>query len=413
MTHKTKKKPDSSAQRQNVAASRQPPAPPPPDQEIILLALIGMSPAVLTETLWAMAHADDPLIPHRVFALTTAPGAQAIRHHLFQPLDRFAGKSAWETLREYLASHGHSLEGKLRFGTTSDDIRIITTVDPHHGQSRDLEDIRTRADSEAAGNFVLDMVRSITSNPDTLLIASLAGGRKTMGALLHGCLSLVGRESDRLTHVLVDTPFEILPEFFFPNQPGGPLQDRQDQSFDPSQARVELADVPFVSLRNLFQKEVLRGVGTYTGLVERCRTSIRHQVGENLKLVVETNRPRIEVNGQLLPLSPREHLIMLLLAQRAKQEAPPLGSYAEAGDVIEAFRKDLLHQAPPDNFADWRHNDSLRSPLDPEGQDIRRALSDMRRKIRDLTGDAATLASVLPEKGRFSLDILGSMIQIK
>ena len=39
-----------------------------PESEIVLLAVTGMSPAVLTETIWALAHpaadsGDEPVIP--------------------------------------------------------------------------------------------------------------------------------------------------------------------------------------------------------------------------------------------------------------------------------------------------------------------------------------------------------------
>lgn len=66
-----------------------------------------------------------------------------------------------------------------------------------------------------------------------------------MGALLR-LLTLSGRETDRLTHVLVNDPYDTLPDFFFPAQPGGPIPSRLGAPVDPSDARIELADVPLV-----------------------------------------------------------------------------------------------------------------------------------------------------------------------
>ena len=43
--------------------------------EIVLLAVTGMSPAVLTETVWALAQERPPIIPNRVVVLTTLAAA--------------------------------------------------------------------------------------------------------------------------------------------------------------------------------------------------------------------------------------------------------------------------------------------------------------------------------------------------
>jgi CRISPR-associated protein (TIGR02584 family) len=41
-----------------------------------------MSPAVLTETVWALAHETPPRIPDRVIVITTIAGRQAIEREL-------------------------------------------------------------------------------------------------------------------------------------------------------------------------------------------------------------------------------------------------------------------------------------------------------------------------------------------
>ena len=100
------------------------------------------------------------------------------------------------------------------------DIRLITAPNPKSGVAEPLLDIRSPEDNDAAGDFIMDEVRRIVGNPDTRLIASLAGGRKTMGALLYAVLSLLGRAQDSLTHVLVNEPFESpatnARRFYFP-----------------------------------------------------------------------------------------------------------------------------------------------------------------------------------------------------
>ena len=43
----------------------------------ILLAVTGLSPQVVTETVWALAHEDPPWIPDAVQLLTTCAGRLA------------------------------------------------------------------------------------------------------------------------------------------------------------------------------------------------------------------------------------------------------------------------------------------------------------------------------------------------
>ncbi len=378
----------------------------------VLLAVTGMSPAVLTETIWALAHEPDPIVPGRVIVVTTSDGRRTLERQLFNPEPALDGQIPWEALRQALAAAGHDLNGRLRFGDTADDIRVITSPDPATGRSRELSDLRHPSDNEAAADFLLDQVRSLVENPDCRLIASLAGGRKTMGALLYACLSLAGRETDRLTHVLVNSPFDSLRGFWFPGQGGSPLPDRDGHLHDPAAAQVELADVPFVPLRNLFQRNLGRKAGTFQRLIADCREQVRQAVGEGIQLTAYQTRCEIEVNGTRVRLSPREHVVLLCLAVRTKQGEPGLQSYKGAVEVVESFRTQLRQSAPTGNLADWRHTDSLKTSF-TDDQELRRALSSIARKLREAGGRAHQLVGCLPEKGRFSLTIPPSLIYLR
>ncbi len=384
------------------------------DPEPVLLAVTGMSPAILTETVWALAHEKSPVIPRRVIVVTTVRGRQEIVQRLLTPLPQFKGQTAWEALRSSLKREGHDLDGRLIFGKTHDDIRVMTTSNRSTGESSELQDIRTPVENEAAANFFLDQVRGIVENDDQQLIASLAGGRKTMGALLYACMNLAARETDRLTHVLVNEPFDTLPDFFFPGQPAEKLTDRAGKNVDARKAKVELADVPFVPLRNLFVRELNRKAGSFSRLVDTCREGIRKQATEKVKLTIETARPLMEVNGTQVTLAPREHLFMLFLARRAKESAVILSSYFEALTPLEEFRKTVVEGAPENNYSDWRHADGLKTVIrDNDDQDIRKLKNSIKAKLYKAGGDAVYLIQCLPEKGRCSLDVPPSMIYIK
>ena len=47
-----------------------------------LLAVTGLSPAIVTETVWALAKENPPTLPTRVIFLTTAVGAAKIQEQL-------------------------------------------------------------------------------------------------------------------------------------------------------------------------------------------------------------------------------------------------------------------------------------------------------------------------------------------
>ncbi|MBX3733400.1 MAG: TIGR02584 family CRISPR-associated protein [Verrucomicrobiae bacterium] len=376
----------------------------------VLLAVTGMSPAVLTETIWALAHESPPVLPSRVIVVTTSEGRRELERQLFEP-DPVLGCPPWEALRKALAALGNDVSDRPRFGTTGTDIRVITAVAESTGRSVELPDLRHPADNAAAADFLLDQVRALVENPDCRLIASLAGGRKTMGALLYACLTLAGRETDRLTHVLVNSPFDALRGFWFPGQDSPPLTDREGKLHDPREARVELADVPFVPLRNLFQRDLGRKAGSFNRLVEDCREQVRRTTGEGLRLTVEQSRCELEVNGIRVRTAPLEHLVLLFLATRARRGDSALPAYKDGVKPLNEFRDQLRQNAPPRQLADWRHGGALRSKFEDD-QEVRRAISSLGRKLRTAGGGAARLADCLPEKGRFSLAIPASLIHL-
>jgi CRISPR-associated protein (TIGR02584 family) len=211
-----------------------------------LLAVTGLSPAIVTETVWALAHRDPAIIPDRVTFVTTFTGAEMLERRLFEASDDWGGLSVWESLRRAVGAGPDQL--------IASPCQIITLADGTAGRELPLDDIRTPAENHAAAEFIFSKVWEVVRDKDQRLIASVAGGRKTMGALLHAAVSLIGREDDLITHVLVNAPYDNLPGFFFPAQPACPLVDaRTGRAHEAADAEITLAEVPFVPLRNRFK----------------------------------------------------------------------------------------------------------------------------------------------------------------
>src|SRR5207245_1452140 len=106
--------------------------------------------------------------------------------------------------------------------------------------------------------FLMDIVRSFTENHSTRLIVSIAGGRKTTSALLHSVITLLGRASDMITHIIVDEPWAFHPDFLYPGCRGEFKDSKTGRFLDNSEARLYLAEVPFVPLRYLFERDLQR-----------------------------------------------------------------------------------------------------------------------------------------------------------
>ena len=66
----------------------------------------------------------------------------------------------------------------------------------------------------------------------TELHVSIAGGRKTMSALLFSCMSLLGREQDKVYHELLLPALEggVTPTFYYPKR--GKLSKRPTTRWD-------------------------------------------------------------------------------------------------------------------------------------------------------------------------------------
>lgn len=280
-----------------------------------LLAVTGLSPAVVTETIWGLAHEKKPILPERIIFITTLTGAEKIQQQLLTPIPAFGGLTAWEALRKALKARDHEL--------IAEPARVIGHANRKTGTFDGLEDIVTPEHNELAAAFILEQVRHVVTNPDTRLIASIAGGRKTMGALLHAAVTLIGRESDRLTHVLVDAPFDSLPGFFFPDQPGSELKDGEGRVYQPAKAGIQLADVPFVPLRNRFE-DIQDFPGNFDSLRRKFSRELKEDATRPRVIEINYRKKTLWVDEKPIKLPIKVLAVLHFLLERQKAGHPPV-----------------------------------------------------------------------------------------
>ncbi len=287
-------------------------------QTKILVAAVGMSPAVLTETIWALAHEKTPWIPNRVVAITTTEGRDRLRESLF-------GKnSEWESLQKTL----NATEGQLRFGD-SDSIRIIGD-----GQN-DLSDISTGAENSAAADFILRVLREYTEDPNTEMVVSIAGGRKTMSALMLSCMTLLGREQDRVCHVLANDDYIFANKgFLFPRT-----------KTEEKEAQIQLSDIPFVRIRGLYAQKLGEAPGSYSALVNQFQSAAPPPINYP-KIVVYKTDGIITADGEDLRLSPKEFLLAAVLVENFLKAGKPFSSWdVVSEEIVEEMGKEHPFQA--------------------------------------------------------------------
>lgn len=293
---------------------------PTPFTRRILFCATGMSPQIVTETLFALAkpRAPDvePWIPTEIHLVTTKAGAEHARLNLLS-----ADPGWFPRLRQ-----DYKLP-EIRF--TSDNIHVIADSD-----GCPLQDIRTPADNESAANQIAELLRAISADETAQIHVSLAGGRKTMGYYLGYALSLYGRPQDRLSHVLVNEPYEALPEFYYPTPYERVIHTRElnPRAVDCAKAVVDLAEIPFVRLRDGLPERLLEGRSRFTEAVELA--NLAHG---SARISIWKRDRKLNVNGIDVSLNAPAFALYLWAAERVRTDRPHL----DWNDRSEA--KEFLH----------------------------------------------------------------------
>lgn len=360
--------------------------------ECVLLIITGTTPGVLTETVWALAHEKIPAIPRRIVTITTSTGRETLHREL---LTELAGGDSpiWDQLRDLVFARHPSAADRL----VLEEPRIIAGTDFKRGTTFALDDIRTPQHQEAAADFLLAEVQNLTKAGDPPLIVSMAGGRKTMGALLYGAMTLQGREEDRLTHVLIPSPYEsplIEPKFYFPEQkPGWHSVPPQKRRFPSSAAKIDLADVPFPRLRYLFGKDHERLPRRFTEIVRIASAELKTLAA--VEFMLDEKLWVVRARGTELQLKGREVPFFHFLCERFRLGHPPFEFHGAAEEEFREFLSDWCVNRRVDAAAhrvsEWCKN--------VNADDFRKLLNGLRNRFRK-AGLNAEADRLFPQRGR-------------
>ncbi len=270
----------------------------------ILLVIIGLTPQIVTETLYKLAVEQDPaFIPTEIHIITTAEGAESAQLALLGTNQN----QGW--FHRLLADYDLP---DMQFDAAK--IHIIKDT-----EGRFIDDNQSTEHNRYAANFITTTVRSFTHRrqnerlaviPDTALHVSLAGGRKTMSFYAGYALSLYGREQDRLSHVLVDPVFQRNKDFFYP-RPNAAAIEIDKKWYDPNQANVILSDIPFVRMQRKIPTELLKGNEGFWETVDTIE-----QFNRLPPVVLSIADKTLRIGPTQIKASPKEFAYFLWLCHR-------------------------------------------------------------------------------------------------
>ena len=248
----------------------------------VLLCVAGGTPAIITETLWALQEKGERIDEIRV--ITTLEGRDKILTGKIN--DRGAADESlldpehgqfFKFLRDY------PLAGPIKFDANC--LYLLTTREtgvPHPRDDDDdrLKDILTNADNEKTANQICEIVRELVGDEKIRIHASIAGGRKTMGLYLMTAMQLFGRNEDAMSHVLVSKEVEFsTPKFFYKPTLPEPILDAQNNPKKKadnsplltSDVQIFLADIPFIRLRGIGSELLNQRVESYGEIVRQAQ----------------------------------------------------------------------------------------------------------------------------------------------
>lgn len=317
----------------------------------ILIAITGMTPQVVTETLFGLI-VQKQIPVHEMFVITTVEGQRALLGG--------ASIGALPPLKDEVARMCRQFNIPQPIFDPS--LHVLVAKE----ETVELYDIRSDRENQLFPNLIMDFVREKTSDPGNVLHCSIAGGRKTMSVALAFALSLFGRKDDKLYHVLVSKEFETAKKFF-PETPE-------------EAAQLALAEVPYIRLREklpLLRDFPLASFSDYVAIGQG-------EIDKLLSLpplVFERRNHRVRIGDHVISFPPREFAFYLFVA-RHKHPIPGGKQFTEANWKRLLKLYDRISTAAG-------HKERLRRTISGKMREelLAKAGSTIRRKLRKTLGD--------------------------
>lgn len=264
----------------------------------ILLAVLGPASQPLASTLYTLVvpveGGPPPFVPTAIHVVTTAGGRDRARRELLDPENGWFFRFCRDCRLDPRA---------IAFGDES-----FIVVERDGGP---VEDAVTAADLAAVAATVFRLVRRLTADDGAAVHASLSGGRRTMGFYLGHALSLYARPQDRLSHVLIDSPFAAATDWSRYPHPAPTAAAPAGPTLDTSAPRIRLVDVPIVRLRDQLPFRAIDALPPPGAPGRRPSPALARPA-----LAVHCRRALLIVGGDSVRLRPADFAFYAVLARR-------------------------------------------------------------------------------------------------
>lgn len=293
-------------------------------QKHILLCVAGGTPAIITETLWALMNKGERVDEIRV--ITTIEGREKILTGKINGrgaadeslLDKDDGQF-FKFLRDFPEVGEIKFDGNCLYLLTT---KKSGVPNPRDDDQERLKDILTDDDNEKAANQICEIVRELAFDESVRLHASIAGGRKTMSLYLMTAMQLFGRNYDVMSHVLVSKEVEFgAPKFFYKTpqpvpilDPAGKPKTKADESvLTTADINIYLAKIPFICLRGIGAKLLDKPVTSYAEFVTEAQKELEFLESAN-ELRINPRKLTVKVFNREAELSLRHMFVYSMFA---------------------------------------------------------------------------------------------------
>lgn len=263
----------------------------------ILICVSGLTPQIVTETLFCLAVKEKVPIDE-IFVLTTKRGREVI-------LGRDKHPATPKTPLKKEIENLCKLYKIKKPVFTEDENHIIVAKE----ESIELSDIRSDKDNILFPNKVSEFLRTKTADPESKLYCSITGGRKSMSVHIANALSIFAREQDKLLHVLTKEENEF--KGFYPVN----KKEAND---------LELSEIPFVRLRSLLStglKDQNILSSNFIDIVEQTQKQLKI-LSPGSKLVLDIEKREIRNNNGKISLEPLEFLFYFCFVDSKTKGVP-------------------------------------------------------------------------------------------
>jgi CRISPR-associated protein (TIGR02584 family) len=390
-------------------------------------------------------------VPDEIIVITTASGKAKIENDLFGKgatggTSGKVGKNAkngkggengkgseggiWQQLRIAILGEGavDGTDTRLDFSPETS-IRLVR----RKGAAKPpLDVLNEPEDHHAFADAIMHELWAFTSQPDTRVIGSLAGGFKTMSALMLSAMQLLANPGDRLTHVLVTGGFDnpkLTPQFFFPLQseqnlttdaaitapaPAGKNKNGKNEknakngkivlrAADAAKS-IKLIDLPLIPLRRWFADALDAKPPSYKELVERSVKEIVERVEDLTLEVGPVQLPQMgdkhwfKLNGTTHELSIEQFAYLRFSAERAKRGEKPFKRPADFVEELADWVKNAVKTEP-------RFSNMAEKADKITADNLTKRIAELRSKIENLkTGSGGkALSKLLPKRDAWGL----------